>query len=53
MKWESTLSQSWQGYEIPTIMVFELDERYLYPEKQILIEALENWLWGMGERNIP
>ena len=29
----------------------ELNARYLYPEKQILIEALEQWIWAEGWRN--
>lgn len=49
--WFGNLSVTSCGINVPTLETFALDGRYLYPEKQILTEALEQWLqskeyWG-------
>ena len=44
IQWNSTLLLKYGVWEIPTEATFVLDARYLYPEKKLLIEALENWL---------
>jgi hypothetical protein len=51
LKWESALLITYGPYEIPTESTFVLDARYLVPEKQLLIEALEWWLadWRWDE----
>ena len=43
LQWLGNLSVQYDGYDIPTLDSFALDGRYLYWEKQILIDALEHW----------
>jgi hypothetical protein len=49
VRWESTLFLTYGPWEIPTEATFVLDARYLYPEKETLIEALEKWLAELHE----
>ena len=51
MHWLGNLSISHGTYDVPTLESFELNARYLYPERQILMEALEKWIWAEGWRN--
>jgi hypothetical protein len=51
LHWTGNLSITYGRCDIPTLESFELNARYLYPEKQILIEALEQWIWAEGWRN--
>ena len=44
LQWRGHLIVAYSGYDVPTLDAFALDGRYLYWEKQILIEALEHWL---------
>ena len=44
LQWWGNLSLTHNGYQVPTLESFALDIRYLYPEKQNLIQALEQWL---------
>jgi hypothetical protein len=48
-RWESTLLLTYGPWEIPTEATFVLDARYLCPERQLLIEALEKWLDELKE----
>jgi hypothetical protein len=43
--WFGNLSVTAPGpLEVPTLESFELNECYLFPEKQILVESFEQWL---------
>jgi hypothetical protein len=45
LQWQGNLSVTAPGpLEVPTLESFVLDGRYLYAEKQVLIDALELWL---------
>lgn len=44
LRWVGNLSLMHGAYEVPTLDSFELDGRYLYEEKQKLVDALESWL---------
>jgi hypothetical protein len=44
VRWHGPLHLGGRDHQVPTLLEFELDARYLYWENQILIEALENWL---------
>lgn len=44
LQWWGNLSLTHNGYHVPTLESFALDSRYLYWEKQILIQTLEQWL---------
>jgi hypothetical protein len=43
-QWLGNLGISRGIYNVPTLESFELDARYLYEEKMILVMALETWL---------
>jgi hypothetical protein len=46
-QWWGNLSVSAPGpSQVPTLESFELDGRYLSAEKQILIDALTDWIWS-------
>lgn len=47
LQWRSFLFLDRGDYQIPTTATFELDGRYLYYEKLILIECLERMLEGL------
>jgi hypothetical protein len=42
--WFGNLSLTRGCDDVPTLESFELDGRYLYHEKRILVDALEAWL---------
>jgi hypothetical protein len=48
--WWGRLSLPLAGHPVLTEEMFLLDVRYLYKEKQKLIEALEDWLWAEERR---
>jgi hypothetical protein len=44
LQWRSTLTVGAGSYLVPTEDTFVLDARYMFPQKQILMDALEEWL---------
>jgi hypothetical protein len=50
--WFGNLSLTRGIDDVPTLESFELDGRYLYHEKRILVDALEDWLWAEQRRTI-
>jgi hypothetical protein len=48
LHWLGNLSAGSGSHEVPTLESFRLNGRYLYWEKQVLIDAIESWL-GKGD----
>lgn len=46
--WHGPLYMGGVSYAVPTVLEFELDKRYLQNEREILVEALENWVSLLG-----
>lgn len=51
LQWRGNLSISNGEFEVPTLEDFLLDGRYLWNEKQKLIDAIEDWLWAEQRSN--
>lgn len=46
LQWRSALTVKAGTYEVPTKETFVLDASYLFPQIQILHDAIEEWLWA-------